>query len=366
MRAGLISLALILLLGCTHTPESQGLHVSRDTGLAEPKLQYLGVGGWLMHWRGEGFVIGPSFSNPATLGLLGLPPITVRPNEPRIDRYMPLAPDVTMLLVGHAHYDHLLDVPRVMQIQTPNAKVYGSETVGHILRASRSDRDPRPLVDPRRIVVPADDQIAPVGVPDYRGTWFYSSGERLQDGDDPARLPNGRPKGTIRAMPVASMHAGHILRHNFLPGAYDNDLEEAPTYIWDWKLGHHTLAWIIDLLGPDGLPVYRIHFQDSAARPPFGFPPVLADRKGFDLEILCAASWNQVDYYPGGLLRVTRPRLVVLGHWENFFGNDPGQHARTIPLLRYDGLIENIRRAGYGSRYKVLEPLTEIALPGVE
>jgi L-ascorbate metabolism protein UlaG (beta-lactamase superfamily) len=40
-----------------------------------------------------------------------------------------------MLLVGHAHYDHLLDVPRILQTHAPQAKVYGSKTMGHILAA---------------------------------------------------------------------------------------------------------------------------------------------------------------------------------------------------------------------------------------
>lgn len=346
----IVLLALILLTACTSRPESKGLTVSNLKELDNPKIQFLGIGGWLLHWRGEGLLLAPSFSNPSLLGTRRLPPLTVRSDPKKIDRYMPEAGDVTMLLVGHAHYDHLLDVSHVVRTRTPKAVVYGSETVRHLLQADSP---------PVTTVVPRLAQISYRKQPSWHGTWFYSSGQWITDGEDPKRLESGAPSGKIRAMPVESMHAPHIFGKNLLPGAYDHDLEEVPTSIFDWKLGHRTLAWVIDLLGDDGKPVYRIHYQDSSAEPPWGFPPVIADGKGFDVEILCVASWDEVSYYPTGLLRVTRPRLVLLGHWENFFGNDLDKPARTIPLQNYGGLIEQLE----GYDYRVPEPFSEIPLP---
>ncbi|MFJ3485943.1 MBL fold metallo-hydrolase [Pseudomonas sp. NPDC090202] len=347
----IVLLLALLLAACTHEPTDEGLKVSDDHHLNEPKIQFLGVGGWLLHWHGESLLLAPSFSNPASLGIRGLPPLTVEANHSVIDRHMPDASDVRMLLVGHAHYDHLLDVSHVVRTKAPNAVVYGSETVRHILQAEAPDAV--------RTVVPRLAQISYRKQPGWRGTWFYSSGEYLTDGDDPKRLKNRIPKGRIRAMPVESMHAPHLFGRNFLPGAYDEDLTETPTSIFDWKLGHVTLAWVIDLLSDDGKPVYRIHYQDSAAEPPWGFPPLMADGRGYDVEILCAASWDKVSYYPTGLLRVTRPRMVLLGHWENFFGNDLDKPARTIPLQRYRGLVEKL--AGYDAH--VPEPFSEVQLP---
>lgn len=352
----IVLLATLLLSACTHLPGSQGLPVSNRHQLSEPKLEFLGVGGWLLNWKGEGLLLAPSFSNPALLGITGLPPYRVVADPARIDPHMPEARNVRMLLVGHAHYDHLLDVSHVVRTKAPGAVVYGSETVRHILQA---DQSPAAGMAPVTTVVPRLGQISYRHRPDWRGTWFYSSGETLTDGDDPARLAHGAPHGKFRAMPVESMHAPHFLGRNWLPGAYDQDLTETPTSIFAWKLGHVTLAWVIDLLGDDGKPVYRIHYQDSAAEPPWGFPPLMADGKGFDVEILCAASWDKVAGYPTALLRVTRPRLVLLGHWENFFGNDLDQPARTIPLQRYGGLIEQLQ----GYDYRVPEPFSEVALP---
>jgi len=331
-----LMLCLLLLTGCVHDPKDLGLEISDQHNLAEPKIQFLGVGGWLLHWQGEGLLLAPSFSNPAFLGIKGIPPLRVVADAERIDRYMPPADDVSMLLVGHAHYDHLLDVPRVVSQHAPNATVYGSETVAHILRGAEP-----PIT---RVVVPRDEQITSVGKPQLPGTWFYSSGKH------------------IRAMPIESMHAGHIFGINLLPGSYDHDLSELPSYVGNWNLGKHTLAWLIDLLDANGNPVYRIHYQDSAAQPPYGFPPLLSDGKGIDVEILCAGSWDQVSQYPGSLLNVTKPRLVIVGHWENFFGNDPLQ-PQTIPGQSPVGMLDAITKSAPQARVVVPAPLSEVALP---
>ncbi|MDF3933534.1 MBL fold metallo-hydrolase [Pseudomonas citronellolis] len=354
----------LLLAACTHDPASQKLEVINRHKLPEPKIEFLGVGGWLLHWKGEGLLLPPFFSHPAGFGIEGIPPLTVVADTTRIDKYMDSPqPDVTMVLVGHAHYDHLLDLAHLRQRFLPNPKlrIYGSETVAHLLRSS--------LVYPSDIVVPGRAQISDRNNPAYRGTWFYSSHEQLRDGDDPRSLPKGPPRGRIRAMPLESMHAPHKFGVNFLQGAYDHDPWPLPTATVNWRLGHKTLAWVIDLLDDDGQPAYRIHYQDSASDPPWGFPPVIADSKGFDVAIICAASSDKVGYYPTGLLRVIKPRLVLVGHWENFFGGElqepegrkPEFKARTIPLQKYDQLVDDLKKSGYP--YHTLEPLSEIALP---
>lgn len=354
MRGLSIVLGLSLLVGCTHEPLSEGLPVQNHHWGDEPKIQFLGVGGWLIHWRGEGLLLAPSYTNPASLGIPGIPPALVVADNEKVDRHMPPAADVTMLLVGHAHYDHLLDVPRVVDKHTPKAVVYGSETVKHILHAAKNSSGQR-IFGAGAVVVPSQQQITDHRDPSRPGTWFYSDGKVITDGD----VNGANSVGSIRVMPIRSMHAGHLFGHNFIPGEYDWDLDDLPTGLLDWRLGEVTLAWMIDLLGEDGRPVYRIHYQDSAAEPPWGFPPIISDSKRVDVEILCGGGWNQVSYYPTGLLRVTKPRLVLLGHWENFFGNDLGEPARTIPLLGYKGLLEQLKP------YNVVvpEPFSDILLP---
>ncbi|UVE17603.1 MBL fold metallo-hydrolase [Pseudomonas sp. LS44] len=321
-----IVLSLLLLAGCARDPG--GLPLWRETAVAAPKLQYLGVGGYLLRWRGEALLFAPSFSNPATLGL---PPLRVVADDARIDALMPPAADAGMLLVGHAHYDHLLDVPRVLLKHAPQAKVYGSKTMGHILAA----------VIPRSRIVDAETDMARGLTP---GRWFDS------------------PHKRFRVMAIESEHAPHIAGLKFLGGSYTHDLKALPASIWGWKEGQ-TLAFLVDLLDTQGRPVYRLHYQDAASTPPLGFPPLLPDAKRVDVAILCVGSWNQVPGYPNALLRLLRPRLAVLGHWEDFFGSDP-QQPQALRLLDEQGIVAATRsHLPADGRAVMPVPFAEVPLP---
>lgn len=350
---------IALLLGsCSHSSNKEQPEISYGHDLPEPKIQYLGVGGWLLHWRGEGVLLAPSFSNPATLNIEGWPPLWVEANKQKIDRYMPKADDVTMLLVGHGHYDHLLDVPWVMRKYTPHATLYGSETVVQILHSMRFrnkvENEHWTWVDPDRLKI-VNSEMATVQncegrqEPSKPGTWIPSSG------------------GHIRAMPIQSMHASHILGHTFADGGYPTDLNEVPTSVFGWKQGQ-SMAWLIDLLDDNHMPVYRIHFQDSAAAPPCGILQPLPDDNAVDVEILGVGSWENVDNYPDELLKRTRPRLVLLGHWENFFGNDPGD-PKPRPLFGHNviGMQKRVDKvlqdAAIHATVSMPAPLYEVALP---
>ena len=332
----------------------------KPVSLPEPKIQYLGVGGWLLHWRGEGLLIAPSFSNPALMNREGWPPVRVAANKEKIDKFMPPADDVTMLLVGHGHYDHLLDVPWVMATKTPHAVLYGSITVKNILHAfsdkQKMTAQGEPWVDPVRVIDATPQMKSIPGCEDAtkqaEGKWIPSSG------------------GHIRVMPIQSMHASHVLGFTVAHGE-SPELNEIPTTVFGWKQGQ-SMAWLIELLDitPQGQKVvYRIHFQDSPATPPCGFPPATLDGEptAMDVEILGVGGWENVRNYPDELLRRTRPRLVLLGHWENFFGND--LRRKPTPLMGQD--IENMRQAveqalkadHNSARVQMPAPLDDVALP---
>ncbi|MCG8907717.1 hypothetical protein [Pseudomonas sp. DP-17] len=334
MRLPLLFL-LLYLVGCAREVADVDLPYSRHQ-LPEPKLTYLGVGGWLVRWRGEALLFAPSFSNPA------FPPLLVSAKPQRIDEFMPKAADVSVLLIGHSHYDHLIDVPWVMQKYTPRATAYGPETAGHILSAVKP-----PLkfvnVEPKRAAVSCASDGTRCRVA-QSGTWLSS--------------------GPFRFMPLESRHAPHFLGIDLLPGAYHADLERLPRTVWGWREGT-TLAWLVDLVGEDGRTVYRLHYQDSASTPPMGFPPIVLDNKRVDVEILCAASWDQVEQYPGALLRVTRPRRVALGHWEDFFGNNP-RDPQVLRSQKEAQLLDEIQRRVPGIDVVVPYPLTEVGLPQPE
>src|SRR5262249_9758226 len=97
-----------------------------------------------------------------------------------------------------------------------------------------------------------------------------------------------------------------------------DQMNSLPRAAGDWKLGE-PYSYLIDVLGSDGTPVFRIYYQDTANSAPLGFPPESL-RKNIDLAILAVAKWKNVSpAAPDSLLLVLQPRNVIAAHWESFF-----------------------------------------------
>ena len=125
------------------------------------------------------------------------------------------------------------------------------------------------------------------------------------------------------------------------------------------KIIKHEVA---DFLGADGRTVeFRIHYQDAASNPPFGFPPVFRgtqDARDVDLVILCVPGFDQVKHYPEALIAHSRARAALLIHWEDFFAplpDDP-RDLRTVPTLDARGFLERLQPALNGAPFKMPAP----------
>jgi len=252
------------------------------------ELTYLGAGGFLMRWNGHAILTAPFYSNPGLLQVgLGLP---IAPDTELIDRHLPAVADVEAILVGHAHYDHLMDAVYVAEAHAPRAVFYGNQTMAHILAA-------RPPLRGR--VVALDGEAG-----DWwqAGRWRYVAGR------------------SIRIMALRSEHAPHFAGLTMFGGSVDADQEQLPRTAYGWKEGQ-TFAFVIDFLDADGSVRQRIHYQDAGSNPPAGLPPPTGATfiDPVDVAILCAASFGQVDDYPEAVVRQLHPHTVILGHWESFF-----------------------------------------------
>jgi hypothetical protein len=223
----------------------------------------------------------------------------IAPDTTLIERLLPAAADgATMILVGHAHYDHLLDVPYVARRRSTRAVVYGSPTTRHVLMG-----DPALRATPARVVAIDADAA---GSADRPGRWYYS------------------PDSTFRIMGLAADHAPTLALRGWRPlfaaGVVARDLTALPAHAQEWKAGE-PLAFLIDVLRPgDARPRLRLYYQDAPNTPPLGFPPhaVLAERP-VDVAILCAATASHVPHTPDRLVAALRPAHVLVGHWESFF-----------------------------------------------
>ena len=103
-------------------------------GLPGPPVEfvYLGVGGWLVRRGGSAILFAPLFSNPSLTraGFSGIAPDTVR-IERALDSLAVDLSEVSLILSGHGHYDHLMDVPYVMTRHAPGARLLANRTSAH-------------------------------------------------------------------------------------------------------------------------------------------------------------------------------------------------------------------------------------------
>ncbi|PKH09586.1 MBL fold metallo-hydrolase [Moritella sp. Urea-trap-13] len=280
-------------------------------------IQYLGVGGYLFQYGEDSIMTAPSFTNPSLMNVTL--PLSIAADHDLIDKLLPLpAKQAEFILVGHAHYDHLLDVPYIMQQHMPTTTVVGSTTMESIVTA---------VIDDKRVLDITD--YAAVGK--QPGRWLYND------------------NNTIRMMPIKSDHAPHFMGIKVMSGKYTEPLTELPSTAYGWKEGQ-TYAYVIDFLDAQQQSIYRIHYQDAASNSPDGLMPVMADTKAVDMAILCVAAFHQVDDYPEAILQQTKPSMIVMGHWEDFFGNNSfdnnsfNNHSQALKGVRMTNIDDFIQR----------------------
>lgn len=312
------AILILFSIGCRHPPvvittPLQSAHSQVGCQPAECgdsahiiSVTYLGVSGLLIEHDGHVLLTAPFFSNPSfgqvrprvRRALRSTPRIA--PDTQAIETLLPRAADrATAILVGHGHYDHLMDVPYIATRRATSAKVYGGPSVRHMLMG---DSMLRTNGGERLVTI----SLGEAGSPRRQGRWYYS-------GDS-----------AYRFMALVAGHAPTFSAwkrtYTYTLGTVDADRDSLPHTAAEWKLGE-PYAFIIDAISATTKEtVFRIYFQDAPSKPPLGFPPdaSLAERR-IDLAVLCAATSSNVSNTPDSLLAVLNPSQVMVSHWEDFF-----------------------------------------------
>jgi hypothetical protein len=342
LKLGALASALILVAGCRPVITRQIASGPHALGCApascgDPRnlisVTYLGISGILVEHGEHALLTAPFFSNPrfGARGPKALRRVTERvvtdeellaatwvgsgpvitSDTAAIERLLPRSADrASVILVGHGHYDHLLDIPYIATHRVKSALIFGGPSIRHMLMGDRNLRSNSTRV----VAIPKEM----AGDSTRDGHWYYS------------------PDSAFRFMAIVADHAPTVmigkLQYAFGGGALSTDLDSLPRTAGEWKLGE-PYAFLIDVLSDSTRsPIFRIYFQDAPTRPPLGFPSaaVLAAR-GVDLAILCAATSSNVHAAPDSLLRVLKPGGVLVTHWESFFR--PQFQPRTLSLV---------------------------------
>jgi hypothetical protein len=309
--------AVLVATGCLRgiRPEVSGVVDVAPEGGDMVRLTYLGVGGWIIERGDVQLLAAPLFTNPSLLRT-GLVPI--RSDTALVSSHM-AAYDVSearAILVGHAHYDHLMDVPQVARRHAPQARILGSRTVLNTL-----------------------------------GTWSGVAG-RVDVVEDHAggQFDLGRwmPLGQgLRVLPLRSLHAPHFDGVTLYQGTADEPFVEEPRWASEWLDGQ-THAFLIDFLDPDGSVAFRIYYQDAVVQAPLGFAPEsLMRERPVDVAVFVPATFDQVEWHPEAFVENLRPRWVLLGHWEDFF-RSPSKPTRSILLTDIQHFRNRLERVFSG------------------
>lgn len=287
---------------------------------AEPTLQvkFLGVGGFMLEYGGDAVLTAPLYTRPTmfevTTGFVDADPNAV-------DTHLPAASlaNLRAVLAGHAHYDHLLDVPIVLD-RAPAATLYANRSARNLLASFAPDRAAKctgksaPAIKIARSRVVALDDAAN-SVVDYRAC--------------PQLKPEGAPlegkwvsvpSSHVRVLAICSTHPDQVGPYHYGEGHVDEEQCSPPQRMEAWKEGN-TLSYLVDFLDPKtNEPTYRVYYQDAPTDVPTGLPPaaVLAGKR-VDLALLCVGSSNSTQDAPAPTVNALTPRYVVGGHWEDFF-----------------------------------------------
>jgi L-ascorbate metabolism protein UlaG (beta-lactamase superfamily) len=271
------------------------------------KLTYLGTAGWKIS-DGELTVLIDPYISRVKLGTgPGISPEDSRPTVRRSDFFVSdtLAIDslitrADFILVHHAHFDHLSDVPYIAE--KTGAKVVGTETTCNILRAYG---------------IP-EEQLYPVrGGEDYQFEEF-----------------------SVRVIP--SIHSALNDKH-YLDSRTYTEVPEAPLRVSEFIEGG-SLMFLVRFSKHKVLTMGSMNFVERELE---GLTPDI---------LLAGVNQSQLGLYNYNerLLRVTsNPRVIIPTHWDNFrlpygFSQEASVKLKLLPFR------EDVSR---------LSPKTEVIIP---
>lgn len=327
----LLALLALLAPGCAYSLRADKCPVRTLADPAAPRvdIQYLGSGGYLVRRGADVALFAPVYSNPtAPEVFLGH---EFRTEARLVDSLLPQDADKAQaIIVGHSHYDHLLDTPWIATHRATSANIYGSSTTRHLLASLRPELQKRnPANDVVDMDRPADEK-----------KWVD--------------IPNSR----MRLLAIPSEHSdqfrfsafGLVWPLHAFRGEVTEDRPALPKTAAEWAEGR-TFAYLLDFLDASGQTEFRVYFQDSGAHAGVGAGPLPGepDYRKVDVALLCGSGDFRGLDHPNAIVTRLQPRHVIIGHWEDFFVTQRAicseQEVRGLPKENPRRIVKEAREA---------------------
>jgi L-ascorbate metabolism protein UlaG (beta-lactamase superfamily) len=277
--------------------------LGRSGGPEDVRVRWLGTAGFALEHAGFTLLLDPYLSRASLARCIAGP---LRPDRSAALRYVSRA---DAIVVGHTHFDHVLDVPFLAR--TTGARVFGSRSAVALCRAG--------------------------GVPEAQL-------ESVEGG--PGRAPIEREVGPFELRFVPSAHANIFFGRVPFPGDII-DCAQVPGRVAGYRCG---AVFGIEIRVA-GRTLYHV-----------GSAELVDDNvvaRGVDLLLLCVAGWTAGRDVPERIVHRLGPGAVVLSHWDDFF-RPLELPARLLPAIALPGLVERLTRAGPGLRVGTLPLLGEV------
>jgi len=250
-------------------------------------VRWLGTAGYELTFEQTTLLVDPYLTR---VGLGRFLWTRIRPDAEAIDRVITAADAV---LVGHSHFDHVMDVPYIAE--RTGAHVYGSLSTTNLMAAA--------------------------GLPEGQVTTL-----------DPAH-PTVFEVGPFRVTAVPSAHSPFALG-NKVP--YPGDIPcscELPVRGKHYRCGD-VFSYLIEV---DGRRLYHLgsaNLVEDAI--PAGVP-----RGEIDLLLVCIAARFATPGFVGRALDAIRPRRVMPMHYDNFF-RSLDKPLRLLPRTRFGRFVDDV------------------------
>lgn len=255
----------------------------KNIKLGELSIQYFGIGSTLVTYNGKSVFTDPCFSTPSLKDVAFGNIVT---DTSLIDYLNPSLQDVELTLIGHAHYDHMMDLPYLSTRFLPKeSKIVGCQSALNLMASVKISQQ---FVVANKM----KGNFTEVGI------WIYNK------------------DSTVRTMVFEGHHPPQIAGiFKFGMGKVNKPLSAIPTKASKWKEGE-TYTFLIDFLNEEKQTVEkRIFVQTSSGRFPRGMiPQKILDQKGIDVAIIPAdlhRTFQAIHYL--------KAKHYVVVHWENFF-----------------------------------------------
>jgi len=227
----------------------------------------------------------------------------IAPDPAAIGAALPDPERVAAMVVGHTHSDHALDVPWIAARSA--CQVVGSRSLETLMALG--------------------------GLPGR--TRVCAGGETLELTD------------AARVTMIRSAH-GRLTLGKGVP--FDGEISATgtlPMKASGYRVGT-VFAPKLELQGKCFLHIGSANFDEARLQ-----------GQTCDVLCLCVPGWKRREGYPRRLIEMTRPRAVVLFHYDDFSrSHTPGSKTRRMPLIDMPGIIHAIRRCA---------PAPEVLVPEI-